>query len=312
MMSQSSAASTAAHQAASWQQSLAGLCAPFAVAPLSSEFSAAIELRKIGAFRCTRVVQSAVEACRTTGEIAAAPASDFLLILQMSGKAHVEQAGRGLQLQQGELTLIDLTQPSLFAMRGKSTQLCLHIPRPRLLEQSSDALPVAIRLSLPIGAMLGPLLRTAYEQCAHFGAHSTAISDSLLGLLNAGLHIAVPSLSAPGDDKNFLLEEIKELIRDRLADEITPRSIAWAKGISERHLHRLFELSGTTVGRWIKAARLARCADDLRDPVLANRTVTEIAFEWGFHNMAHFSREFRHHYSQPPTAYRANARRGLS
>src|SRR5690606_6744738 len=119
-------------------------------------------------------------------------------------KAHVEQAGRSLQLQQGELTLIDLSQPSLFAMRGKSTQLCLHIPRPRLVEQSSDPLPVAIRLSLPVGAMLGPLLRTAYEQGAHFGARSTAISESLLSLLNAGLDIAAPSLPAAGDDKSVL------------------------------------------------------------------------------------------------------------
>ncbi|MGD9922536.1 MAG: helix-turn-helix domain-containing protein, partial [Pseudorhodoplanes sp.] len=44
---------------------------------------------------------------------------------------------------------------------------------------------------------------------------------------------------------------------------------------------------------WIWNQRLDGAKRDICDPALAGRTITEIAFGWGFNDAAHFSRIFR-------------------
>ena len=51
--------------------------------------------------------------------------------------------------------------------------------------------------------------------------------------------------------------------------------------------------------------RLEECAMQLRDPIWARRTITEIAFSWGFNNATHFARVFREKYGLSPRDYRA-------
>ena len=75
--------------------------------------------------------------------------------------------------------------------------------------------------------------------------------------------------------------------------------------MSPRYLHRLFEAEGQSVGRWIWAARLDCCRRDLADPAQAGRSITDIAFAWGFSDIAHFSRSFRARYGDSPRAFRA-------
>jgi len=45
--------------------------------------------------------------------------------------------------------------------------------------------------------------------------------------------------------------------------------------------------------KWIWGMRLDRCRNDLASPALAARSIGEIAFYWGFNDVAHFSRAFR-------------------
>ena len=54
-------------------------------------------------------------------------------------------------------------------------------------------------------------------------------------------------------------------------------AIAAVHGISVRHLHRLFRLTGTTLGHWIRRSRLDRCAADMLDESLLAETITHIA-----------------------------------
>jgi transcriptional regulator GlxA family with amidase domain len=92
-------------------------------------------------------------------------------------------------------------------------------------------------------------------------------------------------------------------VERRLGDpSLTPASIATAHALSLRYVHRLWaQESAETLGRHILRRRLERCRDDLPDPA---RTVTEIAFRWGFRSPAHFSRAYRAHFGVPPSAHR--------
>lgn len=48
---------------------------------------------------------------------------------------------------------------------------------------------------------------------------------------------------------------------------------------------------------------------DLKHASAAHRTITDIAFSWGFNNGAHFSRVFREHTGLSPSDFRAAALR---
>ena len=43
---------------------------------------------------------------------------------------------------------------------------------------------------------------------------------------------------------------------------------------------------------------------DLASPLHSHRTITEIAFAWGFNNSAHFNRLFKERYGLSARAYR--------
>jgi len=76
-------------------------------------------------------------------------------------------------------------------------------------------------------------------------------------------------------------------------------------GMSVRHLHRLFAHRRCTVGDWIRERRLERCRRDLADPRFRERTITDIAFYWGFSESAHFSRSFKKQFGVSPRAFRS-------
>ncbi|KPB95219.1 helix-turn-helix protein [Pseudomonas syringae pv. maculicola] len=49
---------------------------------------------------------------------------------------------------------------------------------------------------------------------------------------------------------------------------------------------------------------MQHCANDLREPLLVNRQISEIAWRWGFSDVAYFSRVFRQRYGLPAREYR--------
>lgn len=83
--------------------------------------------------------------------------------------------------------------------------------------------------------------------------------------------------------------------------------IAVAMNCSKRHLHKAFSAEDDTLAHYIQRQRIEACMRDLVDPQRVDRTITEIAFSWGFNNTAHFSRVFREHTGTTPSAYRAGA-----
>lgn len=86
--------------------------------------------------------------------------------------------------------------------------------------------------------------------------------------------------------------------------DLTVAQAAQAMGISPRLLHRLFERRGLRYGSYLLQRRLARAHGELGNPALGHLSVADIAFRAGFNNASHFSRSFRQHYGQAPSALR--------
>ena len=99
-----------------------------------------------------------------------------------------------------------------------------------------------------------------------------------------------------------LLSRIEQYIAANLDDPaLSASSIAAAHGISVRTLQVAFEDTGRTVGRWIRDQRLRACYRELSHAA-STQTVTEVAYSWGFNNVAHFSRTFKQAFGVTPSS----------
>jgi AraC-like DNA-binding protein len=105
------------------------------------------------------------------------------------------------------------------------------------------------------------------------------------------------------------LEEARGYIHPNLADpDLSPAKTAGALKISVRQLHRMFEPSGMRFAQYVLSRRLEECRTALTNP-LGGRSVTDIAFAWGY-NLAQFYRTFRQAFGAAPGELRARRERG--
>jgi AraC-like DNA-binding protein len=91
---------------------------------------------------------------------------------------------------------------------------------------------------------------------------------------------------------------------------LSPERVAKAQNVSLRYLYLLFQQQDEPIARWIQNTRLDRCKADLESLGQRTRTVSDIAFAWGFNDSAHFSRAFRRRFRVSPRQCRRAAVHG--
>ena len=77
----------------------------------------------------------------------------------------------------------------------------------------------------------------------------------------------------------------------------------------KRNLHKVFSHDGATISDYIWRLRLARCRSDLVAPSCAWKSITEIAYSWGFNSSTHFSKAFKETFGISPRLYRMTDRK---
>lgn len=112
--------------------------------------------------------------------------------------------------------------------------------------------------------------------------------------------------------RTTLFDRVRTYIDKRLDElDLAPASIAAAHHISVRYLHFIFNERGLTVGGWIRMRRLDQCRAALVDR-RHDKSITEIALNWGFSDAAHFSRSFKASFGTTPTEYRRRVFRRMA
>ncbi|HEX4246826.1 MAG TPA: helix-turn-helix domain-containing protein [Pseudonocardia sp.] len=81
-------------------------------------------------------------------------------------------------------------------------------------------------------------------------------------------------------------------------------TLAAALHTSVSTLHRAFADEPYTISEWIWAQRLDGVRADLCNPALRARTLTDLAFSWGFVDASHFSRAFKARFGCSPRELR--------
>jgi AraC-like DNA-binding protein len=100
-----------------------------------------------------------------------------------------------------------------------------------------------------------------------------------------------------------------EILNGSNRHELSLAALAARHRVTPRHVQMLFESEGTTFSRFLLDQRLARVHRMLSNPVLAEQTISTIAYEAGFSDLSHFNRAFRRRYGETPSDVRAVSRR---
>lgn len=264
----------------------------------------------IGDMQQTLVGTTAVAHIRSNASVIAKAAGSSgrdssarcFLVLQQQGSMSIELGDKVLDLRAGDLALLDFCGAVKMTPMGLFAHVSIPLPS-ELLKGLDRNRFGKLSTTGVCGQLLGTLVRQlaagelAQWSCAQDGE---GVPRALVALLASVLEYRASDHS-PG----WQLHEVQSLIQQRLeSPRLSPALLAEELGISSRQLYRLFEASGDSVCRYILRERLSKAAQDLRDPVCAHRSITDIGSYWGFADSAHFSKAFKRQTGLTPSSYR--------
>jgi AraC family transcriptional regulator len=99
---------------------------------------------------------------------------------------------------------------------------------------------------------------------------------------------------------------VREYVHDHSERRISLSELAVGAGVDRAHLARTFRrVFGCTVGEYVRAARVGRAAQMLRD---SGEAISRVAAEAGFADQAHLTNQFRAAFEVTPAVYRRASR----
>ena len=103
-------------------------------------------------------------------------------------------------------------------------------------------------------------------------------------------------------------KELKELIQDQIDTNITLKQLSQNLDINPAYLSREFSkyFDNLSFGNYIRKLRIKKAVEYLNN---SNYSLTKIAYLTGFSDQSHFTRIFKKHIGQNPSAYRKKLRK---
>ena len=280
-------------------------------------FSGAIEFNQLATLGLSRVTAAPQWVRRTPAKIALATEDYFLVSIQTAGRGKVIQDGRVAELSPGDFALYDSTRPYELVFEEPFQQHVLQMPGAVLRSRLRDAEKLTARkVCGDRGAghlMIGMINALATDIDTLEPGSVAAIAESVENILVAGL-CSLPGASDPVVSQltAFYRNQIKAYVLQRLRDPaLSVNDIAAHLRLSPSTIHRAFAGEPNSLNAWIWNQRLDGAKRELCDPALINRTISEIAFSWGFNEAAHFSRVFKHRFGCSPRELRAECVRKI-
>ncbi|WFF41355.1 transcriptional regulator FeaR [Salinicola endophyticus] len=291
-----------------WLDAIRQICGNFDAKPREHlNFQGSISARTNGGIDIAHIVTNAAKITSSQAQRCHEDRHCFLVV-QKLGHATLEQNDTQITLRPGDMVLMDSPRAFEITPHGLVEQNSLHLSRSDIARHFGDtAIPfMKITADCASSQVLQLIVnRIVSEPLAATDERDQGVLASLAALLPAiHQHQALtPSFLAQADGTLFTC--VQQFIDQHLHEEdIGPQRLAHVFHISERQLYRLFEQHDETVCRYVQRRRLARCAEALASPVLTKRSITQIAYQWGFTDSAHFSRAFKREFASSPREYR--------
>lgn len=240
--------------------------------------------------------------------VVAAPAAGDAVTDVVMGRVAIILAEQGVTISQGGMS-IDLRPGEWTLARGGRALLIRATAPTRIVMIPTERLPErglvlhqAVFRRFPVAEPINRMVQAVF--CALFDEASGLRPGEGADLAQAALHVlknALARVAGYRRTKAVLADRVREFIEWNIRDPaLSPEHVARGLRCTPRHVHRAFEGEPETVGQYILRRRLERCRNDLLDTALQSRSVTEVAFSWGFNNAAHFSRVFKRQFGCCP------------
>lgn len=284
-------------------------CAP-QTAGYSEDFKGRISVAELAALQLTQVTSEAQLVQRTPAKIASDPEDYFLVSIQTAGQGALMQDGREAVLQRGDFALYDSTRPYTLKFDGDFQQYVLKLPGRSLrtaLRDTELLTATAVSGQKGAGHLMINMITTLSQDIDTLAPESAAaVADSVTNILIAGLSALPAARKQPVSQLHaYQVERIKACVRTHLQNPgLNVALISGQLKSSASTLHRTWASEACSLSDYIWAQRLEHAKRDLCDPSLAKRSVSEIAFSWGFNDAAHFSRAFKARFACTPREMR--------
>jgi AraC family transcriptional regulator, positive regulator of tynA and feaB len=280
-----------------------------------SSFEGRLWTEKLGAIDIARAYSSSVNIRRTPQEISRS--ADRAFLLSISEETSYSFRVRGCQLvgRPGDLLLTDSAEPEEIIHSG-CTVVVLRMPGSLLkahLPAADDLTGLIVRGDRGAGLMASTMIRSLARNMRHGfdGNVSEHLTAAVLHSIAAAYSEAFGVKSASTATAASRRFEITRYVDAHLGDsDLTVQKAALAFGVSDRYVRMLFESTGEPLSSYIQRRRLEESARQLRDPLWRARTVSEIAFNWGFNSLGSYDRAFKVRFDRTPSEYRKHWERG--
>jgi len=278
-------------------------------------FHAQIETGNLGNLELVLFQKSPMRVSHTAHHIANVKSDHMFVCRQISGAILLVQDTREIALEPGDVALLDPLIPYEGSFAANSVTLVLKVLRRELEARVGKTRDLVARSIKPVRPE-DCLMSSLSAMLPSFAGKMNSISEEMVG--NHTLDLLAASLAKTmeadrprvSSAKALVLSNIRSVIEARLTDpSLGAQAVADAAGVSVRYANAVLADHDTSIMRLIQARRLARCRYALEDPNQAHRTVSEIAYGWGFSDMTHFGRRFKKAYGILPSEYQIIAGR---
>jgi AraC-like DNA-binding protein len=229
--------------------------------------------------------------------------SALFLSIALDGQGSFKQGRRTIVQAKHEIILCSTDSSVLYDFGAEA--LLIKIPRNLVYRHSEiqDAsLPLSFSRDLALNVLLADLVKGAMtveltrESAPIVGGR---LASSIVDLVSAIVALELDKGWSQRRRHQTTLERAQSYIAANLSDEkLSPELIAKRTGVSLRTLNRLFAQTGTTPMRWVWQRRLEASHSALIGGTGAN--IADVAFQFGFREISHFSRSFKAVYGASP------------
>src|SRR5262245_10064722 len=291
-----------------WSDALTTVCGPLQTDTLGATLDAMMTFGPIGRLQIGHIAASRHRIGLTPALARAERHPVAKVIIPTEGRPAYGQHGECVTLTPGDGLIYDVSQPHEITSTETTEHFVVTVPHDLVVGRGVrlDRLS-AQRFSARagVGRLAADLIHSTFGELATISP--TCEDDLASSLLNL-MFLSLPSEGAHASEA--LRYRIESFIRDQIRDpELSIDKIASALRCSKRYLHMAFSASDRSITDHIWTTRLDGCRGDLAR--LSDRSISEIAFAWGFSSSAHFSRAFRKRFGVTPSAFRRGDKESL-
>lgn len=231
----------------------------------------------------------------------------YLLQVMTGGSLTADCDGVSVLARPGDIWLFDLAR-SYRCNAEAGSRITLVVPREPIDRANGGRsahgllLPAANPLTGLLGRYLVDLHKTANDLAPdEWRVMEEVTVDFVTSVIGGQLQ----NQSGRSSSADRIRQRMLKFIDDRIRDpQLGPEMLMQHFQMSRAHLYRFFVESGG-VAAVIRNRRLDMAHRMLKSSSSSRRTITDIAFELGFANSAHFTRAFAGRFAVPPSRIRS-------